>query len=115
MAVSSEEEYEELEHVLRMSIEHPLSYSNFSCEKHPLVLVVEAGKEADNNKLNWESDNADDSKRNEESKQHPFSVEEFWSDFAKMSSKLNEHTKRPEKSRNKSQRECQYSPSWVLL
>ena len=93
-----------------MSIEHPLSNSNLGGQKHPLVLIVEAGYEADNHKLKWKGDHAENSQRNEENKQHPFSVEEFWSDFAKMRSELNEHTKRPEKSRNKSQRECQYSP-----
>ena len=76
-----------------MSIEHSLSNSNLCCEKHPLVLVVEAGDDTDNHELEREGDHADHSDGNEENKEHSFPLENFLFFFSEKSSKSNEHTK----------------------
>ena len=93
MAVSSSEEDEQLEHELRMSIKHAFCDTNFSGQKNPLVLVIEARNEADNEKLNRKCDYAKNSKWNKEDENHPFPLINIWLDFAEMCSELNENSK----------------------
>ena len=93
MAVSSSEEDEQLEHELRMSIEHAFCDTNFIGQKNPLVLVIEARNEADNEKLKRKSDNAENSKWEKEDENHPFPLKKIWLDFAEMCSELNESSK----------------------
>ena len=66
MPISFNEEDEELENVLEVGVEEALCYPHLGGQVHPMVLVVEAGNQADRHQLKGEGDHGDRCHRNEE-------------------------------------------------
>ena len=57
--VGSDKEDEELEEKLEVRVEESLRYAHLAGQGHPVVLVVEAGDQADRHQLEGEGDQAD--------------------------------------------------------
>ena len=58
VSICSGEENKELQRVLEVGIEEPLGNTNLGGEQYPLILVVEARNQTDEEELKWEADDA---------------------------------------------------------